>query len=223
MTHVPVDSRDQRLQTGRTGPHPRLASGSPTIPQRLQTGCQPSLAEVLARREARVQYIQKLLHTHETVICFKLNIPGSVKNNASIQALFGQGVTDIRARLAPAETEQARPNSYEEKIVSNISRPYSEVEQALPDLPTGPEYFLTTSLPAREIKRLMVDLEETPLGRLYDIDVFGPEGPLSRQDLGLPVRTCFLCDRPAPECAHSRRHSLAELLTWIDQQINLYL
>lgn len=244
MTTAQADSRDQFLkavsedtfdrsptlptcsQNERTAPHPRPASASPIIPQRWQTGSQPSLTEVLARREARVQYIQSLLKTHETVVCFKLNIPGPIKNNASIQALFVRGLKDIRASLPPADPEPARPDSPDsdvDKIISTLSLQNPEEEQALPALPTGPEYFLTTSLPAREVKRLMVGLEETPLGRLYDIDVFGPEGPLSRQDLGLPVRTCFLCDRPAPECARSRRHSLAELLSWVDQQINLYL
>ncbi|MDD7401897.1 MAG: citrate lyase holo-[acyl-carrier protein] synthase [Eubacteriales bacterium] len=169
-----------------------------TIPQGFQQGSQPSLADVLVRREARVLHIQSLLKSHLTVVCFKLNIPGQVKNNDSIQALFARGLQDIRTSLPEGDRDW---------------------EESLPDLPTGPEYFLASPLPAVQVKRRMVELEEKPLGRLYDLDVFSQAGPLSREELGLPPRTCFLCDRPAPECARSRRHSLAELLSWIDKQM----
>ena len=169
-----------------------------TIPQVFQEGSQPSLADVLVRREARVLHIQSLLKSHLTVVCFKLNIPGQVKNNDSIQALFTRGLQDIRTSLPEGDRDW---------------------EESLSDLPTGPEYFLASPLPAVQVKRRMVELEEKPLGRLYDLDVFSQAGPLSREELGLPPRTCFLCDRPAPECARSRRHSLAELLSWIDKQM----
>lgn len=192
MTHAPVDKKDL---CQNTNPH----EGSLTIPPRLQAGSRPSLAEVLARREVRVQSMQSLLENHPTVVCFKLNIPGPVKNNDSIQALFARGLQDIRTSLPEGDRDW---------------------EESLPDLPTGPEYFLTSPLPAALVKRRMVELEEKPLGRLYDIDIFSQAGPLSREELGLPPRTCFLCDRPAPECARSRRHSLAELLTWVDQQMD---
>lgn len=191
MNNPPGGREDLFQQSTSTG-------HTATIPQGFQEGSQPSLADVLVRREARVLHIQSLLKSHLTVVCFKLNIPGQVKNNDSIQALFARGLQDIRTSLPEGDRDW---------------------EESLPDLPTGPEYFLASPLPAVQVKRRMVELEEKPLGRLYDIDVFSQAGPLSREELGLPPRTCFLCDRPAPECARSRRHSLAELLSWIDRQM----
>lgn len=63
------------------------------------------------------------------------------------------------------------------------------------------------------IKKLTVQIEEThPFGRLYDIDVYGMDGKgISRQELGLPVRKCLICDKDAKICGRSRSHSVEEL------------
>ncbi|MEY8292793.1 citrate lyase holo-[acyl-carrier protein] synthase [Carnobacteriaceae bacterium 52-44] len=57
----------------------------------------------------------------------------------------------------------------------------------------------------------MVNIEENhPLGRLFDLDVLmldqnNEVQGKSRTKLGLPVRRCFLCERPAKDCGRSRR------------------
>ncbi|MDY5959933.1 MAG: citrate lyase holo-[acyl-carrier protein] synthase, partial [Lactobacillus amylovorus] len=40
---------------------------------------------------------------------------------------------------------------------------------------------------------------------------------ISRRDLGPSPRKCFICDRPAKECARSRRHSVAEMQDYISE------
>lgn len=226
----PTESRVEVSKQLASRPEARETSScaaSQAIPPRFQEGSQPSLAEVLERREARVLQVQDLLQRHATVVCFKLNIPGPVKNNASIQALFVQGLRALRASWPHKDrkTSPAAPPPLSTALETGTDPGLLawDWEQALPNLPTGPEYFLASSLPADLVKHLMVNLEETPLGRLYDIDVFGPQGQISRTDLGLPLRSCFLCERPAPACARSRRHSLGELLGWVDQQLDASL
>ena len=78
--------------------------------------------------------------------------------------------------------------------------------------------MIAVEAPPGELKRALVDLEAAEvLGRLWDLDVTDPIlGALSRQDFGLPVRRCLVCDEPAHACARSRAHSLSELLEVIE-------
>ena len=65
---------------------------------------------------------------------------------------------------------------------------------------------------AADAKRAAVETEETALwGRAFDIDVITREGQLSRKQLGLPARRCFLCGGEAKACARAGRHKTSEL------------
>lgn len=81
------------------------------------------------------------------------------------------------------------------------------------DTAAGPERIAVVGLPTAEAKRAAIAIEDAdPIGRLLDIDVYDSTGrSVSRYDLSLPPRRCLICDRPAHECARSRRHSLLEL------------
>lgn len=73
---------------------------------------------------------------------------------------------------------------------------------------------------AKKAKEIAVNIEEkTPEGRIFDIDIIVQEKTISRSDLGLPPRTCLICDRPAKECARDRSHSYEELRTAIEKLI----
>jgi holo-ACP synthase CitX len=65
----------------------------------------------------------------------------------------------------------------------------------------------------RRMKERCVGLESTlPWGRLIDLDVYDAEGhPVTRHGLGLPERTCLVCDEPARDCMRLGRHDEAEL------------
>ena len=83
--------------------------------------------------------------------------------------------------------------------------------------PTSTFHGSTVESPPLSVKRAAVALEDShPLGRLFDLDVIGPDGPLSRTEIGAPERRCLLCDRPARLCMRGHRHSYQELLAAID-------
>ena len=46
--------------------------------------------------------------------------------------------------------------------------------------------------------------------------------PLSRGELGLPERSCLLCDKPARECMRAHRHSPQEIQDTIDRMVQDY-
>jgi len=50
------------------------------------------------------------------------------------------------------------------------------------------------------------------LGRLLDLDVFGPGGTaVRREEVGQPARACLACAEPAWDCMAARRHAPEEL------------
>ena len=74
---------------------------------------------------------------------------------------------------------------------------------------------------AQRLKDLGVAIEEeTPWGRLFDIDVIGTEG----EKLSRPApRRCIVCGGPAADCARSRAHGLDQIKKATDELIAQYL
>lgn len=156
----------------------------------LTAGPAVGVPEVLAARDDRVAMQRELLRKGGSLVCFNVNIPGAVKNCPLSKAIFEAG---HRAALAALGD--------------------SLLERLLWDKPTGFTGFYRVALEPRALKRRMTALEQrSPVGRLWDLDVIGPEGPVSRRDLGLPERACLLCGKPGAGCARSRAHTPAELL-----------
>lgn len=81
------------------------------------------------------------------------------------------------------------------------------------DGPTGPEAVAPISgATALEVKRLAIALEDTgALGPVWNIDVYGANGPVSRIDAGSSLRRCLVCDHDAVDCARTLRHTKEEL------------
>lgn len=161
-------------------------------------GNRPSLEEVLHTRENRAGFQEALAaeYAEDTVLSFKLNIPGPVKNNETIGKIFSVGHADIRAMLK--------------------ARGWEILYEKTMNLPTGPELFLVTSATLLEMKKAMVVLEEEkPLGRLFDLDVFQAQGEkvgtLSREALGFPERRCLICEASAKVCGRNRTHEISEM------------
>lgn len=73
----------------------------------------------------------------------------------------------------------------------------------------GPHRVFAYAGDAQKAKERAVRLEDSPLGRLIDIDVHraGTSAPLSRDTL----RKCLLCDRPAAVCRKEGTHSAQAL------------
>lgn len=158
--------------------------------------------EILQARNARAQRQQELLcQGYPCLVSFTLNIPGAVKQFSLAKRAFREGVYALKQELSA------------HIIYSNMIEEY-----------TGNEALLCVDLPARQVKQLTVKLEEChPLGRLFDLDVFGENGiPLSRSILGLSVRKCLLCHREAKICSRGRAHKLETLQLHISQMLNSY-
>ncbi len=161
-------------------------------------GSTPSLDEVLQNREKRVSLIKKLLTIYPdcSLISYKLNIAGPIKNNIYIKRIFDIGLNQILSCI----------NS------DNLEISYSKTL----DIKTGPEYFAIIKANAKEIKIKMTNIEEkSKLGRLFDIDVLYMNNDkiehISRVDIGFENRKCFVCQADARQCAGSRAHSLTSI------------
>ncbi|MGI6668987.1 MAG: citrate lyase holo-[acyl-carrier protein] synthase [Acetivibrionales bacterium] len=145
-----------------------------------------TLNQMLDAREARSIRQKNLLDQYRLpLLCFTMNIAGEVKTSPLIKLAFEAGLEQVEACFKKAV--------------------YSEKHYCV----TGPEAYVLLDFPAPYIKERCCGIEDaTPVGRLYDLDVFDASGnKLSR---GSP-RTCIVCGRPAFACSRSREHGLDEI------------
>ena len=165
------------------------------------TGKEIALAQMLARRERRVQEQEAFLKKYNSpLISFSMNIPGPVKTNGLIRKAFDTGKNLLL-------------NSLNDNGV--IINECVEIHED-----TGDEMLLSVkNIAPDSLKGLMVDIENTAdLGRLFDIDVIDVDGhKLSRKTF----RTCLICDKQAQECARSRTHSVKEMQDAVEKIIIL--
>ena len=160
----------------------------------------------LEAMETRARIQEKIItHFHANVITFTVNIPGPIKSNPAIYALFNEGLVQLR------------------KICDNLNSLFLFSR----NLPTGPEaYFMVSnSLSCSEIKKSLLLLEnEHPLGPWYDVDIISEKGrKISRNDIGEPLRRCFLCNKPAKVCRKEGNHSMDELQAFTDTTLSAFL
>jgi len=167
-----------------------------------------SLEEMLAVREERACIQDRLLETEgKTILSFTMNIPGAVKNSEWIQKSFDYGKADLLAHM---------------EYCGILIR-----EACIRELDSGPEgYFVIDSMLSAELaKRNVVVFEEAhPIGRWFDIDIKRSNGQaVSRGEIGLAPRKCFLCDQDAKACGRSRKHSVEELYEVTDKSLRLFV
>lgn len=165
-------------------------------------GKEQGIPEILAAKDKRVLMQQAIFKKYpkNVIIDVKMNIPGPIKNNHYLDQLFNKGIDELEAEFDKANLETNKVASW--------------------DKDSGSEVFYVSARDADRIKKVAVKFEnESELGRLFDADVLIKEQAmaLSRKDYGLPSRRCFLCNRPAKECARSRRHSVTELQDYISK------
>lgn len=167
-------------------------------------GSKQTILDVLEDRDRRVAEQKALLKNNptKTLIVIKLNIPGPIKNNAKLHQLFVTGV------------QQFLRYSNEFQVVSKWNHP------------AGNTWFILSSLSSIEVKKMAIKFEDhDPMGRFFDVDVLtdNNDQAISRSTLGLPVRTCFICGKPAKECARSRNHSVLQLQGFIEKRYQDFL
>lgn len=158
-----------------------------------------TLEQLLQSRDKRSAFQRELLKRlpGRTLVCFTVQLPGPEKRNTLSGAIAKAGKEALEGLWGAALEEK--------------------------DLETGYEAYWMVGEPASEVKNRCCTLEEAhPLGRLMDIDVIGPDGPVSRTEVGREPRKCLLCDQPARVCMRARTHSSEELLRKIEQMVKAY-
>lgn len=161
-----------------------------------------TLSQILSARDERQALQREMLRQNpgKTLVCLTVVMPGSVKRNRQSLVIANAALCALTAQFGSSGL-------------------------LLRDLATGFEAFLLTSLSPRDAKRAVCRIEEEhPLGRLFDLDVIGPDGvPLERTALGLEPRKCLLCDKEARWCMRNHTHSLEDIMGRIDQMIDAYV
>ncbi len=163
-----------------------------------------TLDRLLASREERASFQKELLKSYpgKTLVCLTVIMPGKVKRNLQSLVVAQAAVT---------------------ALVSAFGDRMLKLE--LRDRQTGYEAYLVTPLSNEEAKRETCRIEDThPLGRLFDLDVIGPdEVPVPRAAIGQSPRKCLICGNEARYCMRSGAHSQAELAARIDEMIDAYV
>lgn len=159
------------------------------------TGSPVTSVELRAARDRRVLKKWELL-TPGGEIClveFSLNIAGAVKTFPFARAAFREEVRELSDRLSR----------------------FSILKTEVYEKNTGDCAFFLLKSQAIQVKKFLVSVEEShPLGRLFNLDVCGPDGiSVKRHDLGLLPRTCLVCGKDAHVCAQKKSHSM-ELIQW---------
>ena len=159
-------------------------------------GQEVTITDMMFCRDRRVQIQNEFIEKYQKpVISFCMNIPGPIKTTPLIRKGFEAGKDALLHALSAANMEVLE------------SRVFHDI--------TGDEMLLCVDAPAKKIKDLTQQIEEShPYGRLFDMDGIGTDGmKLSRPS----YRKCLICDCQAQECARARRHSISEMQDKIEE------
>lgn len=158
------------------------------------------ILEILNSREARADKQEDILrHYPYSLISFTLNTPGLVKDNETYRRIHEIGIDEILKTI--------ESNGYKIEYIEKTNKT------------TGSEAFFSTDMDSKELKILMVDIENHhPLGRIFDIDVFDRKhDQMTRSDLGLESRKCLICHKDARLCMREKNHSYEDLILKIEE------
>lgn len=152
---------------------------------------------ILQAREERYENIKALFK--DNLICVKANIPGDDKQIPIAYILIRIFKNEIIKLIKVQDIYYF--DSYD-----------------------GP-YYLISVEKDENVKRTLLMVEENhPLGRFIDLDFFTETGKsVYRQDLNLPPRKCYLCQEDVLMCIRQKRHTVRELLTYLNTGVNQYL
>jgi holo-ACP synthase CitX len=148
-------------------------------------------ASILAARDGRQELLSRALRAGRPATLFvSLNLPGPDKSPPGATALFRRGGELIAATFPGSLLVAADCDAL--------------------------GHFALRVLDADPlaVKRLCIGLEEShPAARLLDLDVYSSDAvQIGRASLGLPPRSCLLCDQPAVDCMRSQRHAIGEVI-----------
>lgn len=158
--------------------------------------------KLLYAREERADLIRNLSEKYKkTVICIRANYPGLYKINEESIKIVATLLEEAKEVFKGSITYDLYNITYE-----------------------GPIAILIIDKTSKEVKRGAVKIEELhPLGRLADIDVYDELGAgISREEIQVSRRRCFLCENEAHSCVRSKAHSLEEIKDYINKIVEGY-
>ena len=156
-----------------------------------------TLMQILQAREDRSLLQKQLLQEYGCpVISFTMNIPGPIKISPLIKRAFRTGLSFLEKQLA-----------------AHLETPAQVLHRDIQTPVTGCQALFSVQLDAKTLKKICIGIEEaTPLGRLFDMDVFDVDGSLLHRDPALAdTRGCMVCGAPGRTCAAGRLHSVPQL------------
>ncbi len=122
--------------------------------------------------------------------------------------------SNLLRRLIHTQGVSAIRNAFSGRVV------FEEIKA----LSTGNEAYFIVDGGAKGVKAAACRIEEEHiLGRLFDIDVFGGEAPISRTELGSAPRRCMVCGGETLVCRRTSRHTPEELEEHISALIRKWL
>lgn len=158
--------------------------------------------ERLIEKENKQFMIHQLLKNHPTVISIGANIPGHDKNISEAHLLMRLFIHVVKDTITTTSIETFSSSD-------------------------GPYALLTTlHTNVNELKQRLISIEDShPLGRLIDLDLYqhGMQSSISRTEINFPSRKCMICNDDFNVCRRLQRHSVAELLTHIKDEVEHYL
>ena len=155
---------------------------------------------IITTRDRRQELLEAYLkRDYPATVFLSLNIPGTEKNPPGAESLFSRALHGFFTAF-PDAGMLARDR----------------------DL-LGPYAFISLNQDPACVKRRCIDMESAdPFARLIDFDIFNESGcQVGRAALGLPPRSCLVCDLPAVECIRLRRHGAAEVKGRADELLAL--
>ena len=154
-----------------------------------------SLPEMLEAREQRVGRQREMLRQRGLpLVSFTMNIAGEIKRDPRVDFAFDYGM---------------------ERLAALCGEP---VAWRRSDGKTGPEILLAYERDLAELKALCrIIEEESPVGRLYDMDVIGRDGGKLGRDT---PRRCLVCGGPVAVCSRSRAHGLDAIVGKTEELLN---
>ncbi len=137
---------------------------------------------ILKAKETRQKTIQSYLVKHQTVVTLKPNIPGDHKH------------TDLADLLLVIF------HHYLKQLWRTPSQPMASDD--------GDYILFGLEKDPIKTKKLCLYLEDNHhLGRFIDLDVHHKDMRLTRKDMQVKERTCFICAKPASQCRREGNHS----------------
>ena len=158
--------------------------------------------DILQDRERRVYHQENITKKYKMpILVIRVNYPGLNKDNH-----ISQEITVIM--------EQVISETFSAFIHYKIMKTTAE----------GPIVIMAIDKSAKDIKLVTLDLEEKHiLGRCVDLDVYDDKGEgISRENFGLGMRKCYICDDIAHNCVRSKKHSREEVEEYIKNKFAEY-